>query len=42
MLGADTLSEEGKSLVLHGMQNLLSALAEVMGMSSEGGKAARH
>jgi hypothetical protein len=42
MFSAETLSEEGKTMVLHGMQNLLSALAEVMGVTESGEDEARH
>ena len=33
MVRAETLDEDGKRLLLHGMQNLVSALAEVMGLA---------
>jgi hypothetical protein len=36
MVRAETLSEESKRLLLHGMENLVSALAEVMGIEDEG------
>jgi hypothetical protein len=32
----ETLQEEGKRLMLHGMQNLVSALAQVMGVTETG------
>jgi hypothetical protein len=32
MVRAQTLNDESKRLLLHGMQNLVSALAEVMGV----------
>ena len=35
MVRAETLDEDGKRLLLHGMQNLVSALAEVMGFDYE-------
>ena len=35
MVRAETLDEDGKRLLLHGMQNLVSALAEVMGIDYE-------
>jgi hypothetical protein len=35
MVGAETLNDESKRLLLHGMQNLVSALAEVMGVDDE-------
>ena len=42
MVRADTLSDESKHLLLHGMQNLVSALAEVMGVAEDGGQEAHH
>lgn len=42
MVRADALTDETKTLVLHGMQNLVSALAEVLGMTLDGGEQARH
>ena len=41
MVRAETLSDESKQLLLHGMQNLVSALSEVMGVG-EDGEEARH
>jgi hypothetical protein len=38
----ETLGEGGKRLLLHGMQNLVSALAEVMGVAEGGGEEVRH
>ena len=35
MVRAETLNDESKRLLLHGMQNLVSALAEVMGIDYE-------
>ncbi len=35
MVGAETLNDESKRLLLHGMQSLVSALAEVMGVGDE-------
>jgi len=35
MVRAETLDEDGKRLLLHGMQNLVSVLAEVMGFDYE-------
>jgi hypothetical protein len=42
LVRVETLGEDGKCLLLHGMQNLVSALAEVMGVAEEGGEEARH
>ena len=42
MVRADTLSDESKRLLLHGMQNLVSALAEVMGVAENGAEDPRH
>jgi hypothetical protein len=42
MVRAETLAEDGKRLLLHGMQNLVSALAEAMGVAGIGGEEARH
>jgi len=42
MVRAGTLDEDGKRLLLHGMQNLVSALAEVMGVGEDGEEEARH
>jgi len=41
MVRAETLGDESKQLLLHGMQNLVSALAEVMGVGEDGDEA-RH
>ena len=38
---AEMLSDESKRLLLHGMQNLVSALGEVMGVAEHGDEA-RH
>jgi len=35
MIGAESLDEEIKRILLHGMQNLVSALAEVIGIEQE-------
>jgi len=35
MVRAETLNDESKRLLLHGMQNLVPALAEVMGIEAE-------
>jgi hypothetical protein len=42
MVRRETLGEDGKRLLLHGMQNLVSALAEVMGVREDGGEEAWH
>lgn len=42
MVRAETLDAAGKQVLLHGMQNLASALAEVMGIGEDGGEAPRH
>ena len=42
MVRAETLDEKTKHLLLHGMQNLVSALGEVMGLSNEGAEDAVH
>lgn len=42
MVRADTLGDDGKRLLLHGMRNLVSALAEVMGIGEDGEGEARH
>jgi hypothetical protein len=42
MLRADTLDEKTKRLFLHGMQNLVSAFGEVMGLSDLGEEEAVH
>ena len=42
MVRAETLDEETERLLLHGMQNLVSALEEVMGVAEDGGDEARH
>jgi hypothetical protein len=42
MVRAETLDAETKRLLLHGMQNLVSALAEVMGVAEDGGDESRH
>lgn len=39
---AETLDGAGKRLVLHGMQNLVGALAEVLGVTLDGEEEARH
>lgn len=36
MIRAETLNDESKRLFLHGMQNLVSALSEVMGVAEDG------
>jgi hypothetical protein len=41
MVRREPLSEEGKRLVLHAMQNLVGALAEVMGVQEDGGGVGR-
>jgi len=41
MVRAEMLSDESKRLLLHGMQNLVSALGEVMGVAEHGDEA-RH
>lgn len=38
MARAEMLNDESKRLLLHGMQNLVSALAEIMGVSVEDGR----
>jgi hypothetical protein len=35
MVGAETLSEEAQTLLLHGMQNLVLALGEVIGSAAD-------
>jgi len=42
MVGAKTLDEETKRLLLRGMQNLVSALGEVMGLGEDGGDETEH
>jgi hypothetical protein len=42
MVRADTLDEPATALLVHGMQNLVSALAEVMGLAEDGEEEARH
>jgi hypothetical protein len=42
LVRVETLGEDGKRLLLHGMQNLVSALAEVMGVAEDGGEEVRH
>jgi hypothetical protein len=42
MVRAQTLDEDARALLLHGMQNLVSALAEVMGVAENGGDEAMH
>jgi hypothetical protein len=42
MVRAETLGDDGKHLLLHGMENLVSALAEVMGIGEDGEDVARH
>jgi hypothetical protein len=42
MVRADDLTEDGKRLLLHGMENLVSALAEVMGDADDGDESVRH
>ena len=42
MVRADDLTEDGKRLLLHGMENLVSALAEVMGYADDGDEEVRH
>jgi hypothetical protein len=42
LVRAETLDERTAQLLLHGMQNLVSALTEVMGVTLEGGEDARH
>jgi hypothetical protein len=42
MVMADDLTEDGKRLMLHGMRNLVSALAEVMGIGADGDEEVRH
>jgi hypothetical protein len=41
IIKAETANEETKRLLLHGMQNLVSALAEVMGIEFDGEGEAR-
>ena len=41
MVRAETLNNESKRLLLHGMQNLVSALGEVMGVAEDDGES-RH
>jgi soluble cytochrome b562 len=36
MVRAEALDDETKRLLLHGMQNLVSALGEVMGLADNG------
>jgi len=42
MVRAEALTEDGKRLLLHGMQNLVSALADVMGLGEDGEEDVRH
>jgi hypothetical protein len=42
MVRADDLTEDGKRLLLHGMENLVSALVEVMGLGEDGEDQLRH
>jgi hypothetical protein len=43
MVRAETLNEETRRLLLHAMQNLVSALGEIMGVSEDGTRdEARH
>jgi len=42
MVRAENLNDESKRLLLHGMQNLVSALGEVIGIAEDGGEDARH
>jgi len=42
MVRAETLDDEGRRLLLHGMQNLVSALAEVSGLAEDSSEDARH
>jgi hypothetical protein len=39
---AETPNDAGKRLVLHGMQNLVGALAEVLGVTLDGKEESRH
>jgi hypothetical protein len=41
LVRTETLSDESKRLLLHGMQNLGAALAEVVGASEDGGEDAQ-
>ena len=42
MVQGETLGDDGKRLLLHGMENLVSALAEVMRIGEDGEDEARH
>ena len=42
LVRAETLDERTAQLLLHGMQNLVSALTEVMGVTLQGGDEQRH
>jgi hypothetical protein len=43
MVRAETLNEETQPLLLHAMQNLVSALGEIIGISEDGTREeARH
>ncbi|MGB5832688.1 MAG: hypothetical protein WBG92_11950 [Thiohalocapsa sp.] len=42
MVRAEDLTEDGRRLLLHRMENLVSALAEVMGYADDGDEAVRH
>jgi hypothetical protein len=42
MVRAETLAEQGRRLLLHGIPNSVSALAEVMGVGDEGESEAMH
>jgi hypothetical protein len=39
---AETRNDESKRFLFHGMQNLVPALAEVMGFAEDGGDESRH
>jgi hypothetical protein len=42
LIRVQTVREGGRRLLLHGMQNLVLAFAEVMGVAEDGGEEARH
>ena len=42
LIRADDLTEDSMLLLLHGMENLVSALAEVMGYADNGDEEVRH
>jgi hypothetical protein len=42
LVRVENLGDDGKRLLLHGMQNLVSALAEVMGVAEDGGEGVWH